>query len=100
MPEIWRLVTPFLITGNGLGLILDPFFLYQNGSQLEVGSTQFTEPGSFLAYIVFVGVVVLVRQDSFQPPSLCLLNLLPFLSLAHNTQYLTYLPVQSSLRGT
>ncbi|KAK6439695.1 hypothetical protein LTR95_004092 [Oleoguttula sp. CCFEE 5521] len=59
-PELWRLVTPFLLTGPKLGLILDPYFLYQYGSELELRSSRFSDPGDFLVYMVFVSVVILV----------------------------------------
>jgi len=60
LPEIWRLVTPFLITGPQLGLILDPYFLYTYGSQLERESARFSQPGDFFTYIAFVCTTILV----------------------------------------
>lgn len=57
-PQIWRLVTAFFITGPRTGIIFDPYFLYQYGSQLELSSSRFTEPGSFLTYIAFNGLVI------------------------------------------
>jgi Derlin-2/3 len=60
LPEIWRLVTPFLLTGPKLGLILDPYFLYTYGSQLETEASRFQQPGDFFTYLVFVAVVILV----------------------------------------
>jgi len=60
VPEIWRLVTPFLLTGPKLGLILDPYFLYTYGSQLETEAARFTQPGDFFMYIVYVAVIILV----------------------------------------
>lgn len=59
-PEIWRVATSFLITGPGLSIILDPYFLYHYGSQLETESPRFTRPGDFFTYIAFVCSVIVV----------------------------------------
>jgi membrane associated rhomboid family serine protease len=59
-PQIWRLVTPFLLTGPGLGLLLDPYFLYTYGSALETEASRFSQPGDFFVYLVFVALVILV----------------------------------------
>ena len=61
-PQIWRLVTPFILTGPKLGLILDPYFLYTYGSQLEMDGAKFPRPGDFFTYVVFVATVILVSQ--------------------------------------
>lgn len=60
IPQIWRLVTSFLVTGPKFGLLMDPYFLFTYGSGLEQGSPRFTEPGSFFIYNVFVMSVILV----------------------------------------
>ena len=60
VPQIWRLVTPFILTGPKLGLLLDPYFLYTYGSQLELEASRFTQPGDFFMYLVFVATVILV----------------------------------------
>ncbi|KAK3070819.1 hypothetical protein LTR53_009771 [Teratosphaeriaceae sp. CCFEE 6253] len=60
LPQIWRLVTPFILTGPKLGLILDPYFLYTYGSQLETEAARFTQPGDFFMYLVFVATVILL----------------------------------------
>lgn len=69
LPEIWRLVTPFLITGPQLGLILDPYFLYTYGSQLELESSRFSQPGDFFTYIAFVCTTILVSPMSRALPA-------------------------------
>jgi hypothetical protein len=61
-PEIWRLVTSFVLTSPGLGIIFDTYFLYTYGSKLEVGSPRFSEPGDFFIYIIFVCTIILVSQ--------------------------------------
>lgn len=59
-PQIWRLVTPFLLTGPKLGILLDPYFLFTYGKALEVGSSRFNQPGDFFTFVAFVCVVILV----------------------------------------
>jgi Derlin-2/3 len=60
IPQVWRLITPFLLTGPKLGLLMDPYFLYTYGSQLEMEASRFTQPGDFAVYIAFVAAVILV----------------------------------------
>ncbi len=69
-PEVWRLVTPFIITGPQLGLLLDPYFLYTYGSALERGSPRFSHPGDFITYLGFVCAVIIVSLP-FVPPFVC-----------------------------
>ena len=59
-PQVWRLVTNFLITGPKLGMILDPYFLYTYCSSLEMTASRFSQPGDFLVYLVFVNLIILV----------------------------------------
>ncbi|KAI5295278.1 hypothetical protein KEM52_001848 [Ascosphaera acerosa] len=59
-PDVWRLVTPFFVASPGVQLLLDLYFLYSYGSQLEKGAVRFATPGSFLVYVLFIGAVVLV----------------------------------------
>lgn len=87
-PQIWRLVTSFFITGPKMGIIFDPYFLYQYGSQLETGSARFSEPGAFFTYIVFNGLVIVVSpRQSFRD------NILLLCLPARATS--KYLPAQS-----
>ncbi|KAF4632353.1 hypothetical protein G7Y89_g5772 [Cudoniella acicularis] len=58
-PQIWRLVTPFLLTGPQLGIIFDTYFLYTYGAKLERASPKFTQPGEFFMYIVFVCTTII-----------------------------------------
>lgn len=86
VPEVWRLVTSFLLTSPKLGLIFDPYFLYTYGSQLETGSPQFSQPGDFFVYLIFQCVVILVSPALF----------ISYCTCQKDTSH--YLPVQSSLR--
>jgi hypothetical protein len=60
VPQVWRLVTAFLITKPKFGIVLDPYFLYQYGSGLERESSRFSQPGDFFVYTVFVGSAIVV----------------------------------------
>ncbi|KIW09537.1 uncharacterized protein PV09_00410 [Verruconis gallopava] len=64
-PQIWRLVSSFLVTGPKFGLLMDPYFLYTYASGLEIGSPRFSEPGSFFVYNVFVMAFILVVCGKF-----------------------------------
>ncbi|KAI0996709.1 hypothetical protein K3495_g11475 [Podosphaera aphanis] len=59
-PQIWRLFTPFLITGKDLSIIFDTYFLYQYGSKLESTSPRFPRPGDFFTYFLFVCSVIII----------------------------------------
>jgi len=58
-PQIWRLVTSFLITSKDLGIIFDTYFLYTYGSKLEMSSPRFTQPGDFFTYLLFICFTIL-----------------------------------------
>jgi Derlin-2/3 len=59
-PEPWRFVTSFLITGSGLSLLFDTYFLYQYLSQLEVGNPRFSRKEDLIWYLTFVSGTILV----------------------------------------
>ncbi|CAL5874112.1 uncharacterized protein PFLUO_LOCUS8399 [Penicillium psychrofluorescens] len=63
--QLWRLVTPFLLTGGNISFLLDLYFLYLYGSSLETGSPRFTEPGAFFTYVVFVASVIMLTAGCF-----------------------------------
>ncbi|KAF2669179.1 DER1-domain-containing protein [Microthyrium microscopicum] len=54
IPEIWRVLSAFCITGSGLGIILDAYFLYTYSSTLELHSPRFREHGSYFVYMAFL----------------------------------------------
>ncbi|KAF7875224.1 hypothetical protein EAF04_002396 [Stromatinia cepivora] len=58
-PQLWRLLTPFLVTGPDLGILFDTYFLYTYGSKLETASPRFSQPGDFLTYVLFVCATIL-----------------------------------------
>lgn len=64
VPQLWRLITPFFLTGPKLGIVLDPYFIYTYGSVLETESSRFSQPGDFLVYLLFIAGVVLVSPRS------------------------------------
>jgi hypothetical protein len=78
-PQIWRLVTSFLMTGKDLSIIFDTYFcmlhfgtgcrmsaiinlstVYTYGSKLETASPRFSQPGDFMTYLLFVCFTILV----------------------------------------
>ncbi|KAF2004529.1 hypothetical protein P154DRAFT_459229 [Amniculicola lignicola CBS 123094] len=69
VPQLWRLVTPFLITKPKFSILLDPYFLYQYGSGLETESTRFSQPGDFFIYTAFICAVV-VRHIAVTVPGI------------------------------
>ncbi|KAK5167363.1 uncharacterized protein LTR77_007062 [Saxophila tyrrhenica] len=60
VPQIWRLVTNFLITGPKFGMILDPYFVFTYASSLETAASRFSQPGDFSIYLAFVSVIILL----------------------------------------
>lgn len=64
IPQVWRLVTSFLITGPKLGMIMDPFFLYQYSSKLEKGNPRFGTTAAYAVYCFFIWFVILVSRCS------------------------------------
>ncbi|KAG9658270.1 hypothetical protein KCU95_g19937, partial [Aureobasidium melanogenum] len=60
VPQVWRLVTAFLITGPKLSLILDPYFLFTYCKALEVDSGRFSQPGDLFVALVFICSVILL----------------------------------------
>lgn len=77
-PQIWRFLTTFLLSGPQLGIILDPYFVYQYLSQIESGNPKFQRKEDVLWYLITVSGFILVG------PSLC-----AFCSLhtAHNAKH-------------
>ena len=65
LPQVWRFVTPFFITGPKFGLLMDPYFLWTYSSQLELEASRFSQPGDFFTYIIFVCSVILVSLAHF-----------------------------------
>ncbi|KAF3479603.1 uncharacterized protein GIQ15_06579 [Arthroderma uncinatum] len=65
LPQLWRLTTPFLLTGGGLGFFLDLYFLYSYASDIEVNSPRFSGPGDFVTYVIFVAIVILLTAGFY-----------------------------------
>lgn len=63
-PQIWRFATSFLITGSGLGLVFDTYFLYSYLSQMEVGNPRFPRKEDLIWYLVFVCGTILVSSHA------------------------------------
>jgi Derlin-2/3 len=58
-PQIWRLVTSFLLSGPKIGLIIHPMWAYQNLSQLETGHPKFPRKEDVLYYLMTVGCFII-----------------------------------------
>lgn len=58
VPELWRLVSCFLLTGPQLQILMDPYFLYLYASKIEIETLP--APGDFFIYTVFVSAVITV----------------------------------------
>jgi len=86
VPEIWRLVTPFLITGPQLGLIFDPYFLFTYGKALETGSVYLNQPGDFFTYLVFVCAVIVLIAGFLMQQVLFLQPLILALAYTHSQE--------------
>lgn len=86
IPELWRLITPFLITGPKFGILMDTYFLYTYCSGLETGSPRFSEAGSFFVYLMFIMGVILVSQCF--PPGV---------QYQYNDLHTSNLPAQSAI---
>jgi Derlin-2/3 len=78
-PQLWRVVTAFLITKPKFAILLDPYFLYQYGSSIERESSRFSQPGDFFVYTMFVGSVIVATAGGI----LNTYTFLPALSLAY-----------------
>ncbi|KFA61282.1 hypothetical protein S40285_05508 [Stachybotrys chlorohalonatus IBT 40285] len=61
-PQVWRLVTSFLITGPKLGLIFDTYLLYQYLSQIEAGHPRFQRREDVAWYLMFISGVILMTD--------------------------------------
>lgn len=100
-PGIWRPFTAFFLSTPKLGIILDPYFVYQYLTQLEVASPRFPRKEDVLWYLLTVGTMIIVSSSllpilvfqglSFLPyPSFC--TLFPFLCSHQCTCTSAYLP--------
>jgi Derlin-2/3 len=99
LPEVWRFISPFFITGPQFGLLMDPYFLWTYSSQLELEATRFSQPGDFFTYITFVCSVIVVSCGNLSQ-HIDMHRLLPiFLSFGTPTS-LTARPVYLSCDGS
>ncbi|KAI1611918.1 Der1-like family-domain-containing protein [Exophiala viscosa] len=59
-PELWRILSSFLLTGGGLSFLFDLYFMFTYASGLELTSSRFSQPGDFFTYVLFLATVILV----------------------------------------
>ncbi|KAJ9495773.1 hypothetical protein LTR99_010683 [Exophiala xenobiotica] len=58
-PELWRLISSFILTGGGFSFVFDLYFMFTYASGLELNSPRFSQPGDFFTYVAFVATVIL-----------------------------------------
>ena len=59
-PQIWRVATAFMLTGPGIGLIFDTYFLYVYLVQFEVGNPRFKYKEDLIWFLLVVCGTILV----------------------------------------
>lgn len=59
-PQVWRIVTCFLITFPNLGILFDTFHMYMYMSQLERGHPRLSRREDFVWYLTFVSGTILI----------------------------------------
>lgn len=64
VPQLWRLITPFLLTGNGFSALWDLYMFWTYATGLELNSPRFTQPGDFCTYVIFVATTILVSSPT------------------------------------
>lgn len=76
-PQIWRLVTSFLLSSPQLGIVMDTYFVFQYASQLETTHPKFGRKEDFLWYLVFCGAVIIVSRPRNKHKLFCSCPALP-----------------------
>lgn len=76
-PAIHRLFTSFLLTGPGLGVLFETYFVYSYLSQIEKSNPKFSRKEDLLWYLMFVGGVIIVGLPCSRIPSVYI-SLPPF----------------------
>ncbi|KAJ5541966.1 hypothetical protein N7535_004385 [Penicillium sp. DV-2018c] len=62
-PQIYRLVTPFLLTGPRLDFVFDLYFIYHYGGAVERSMAT----GEFFVYLLFVAFNLMVPHTCLLP---------------------------------
>ncbi|RYO92548.1 hypothetical protein DL766_002371 [Monosporascus sp. MC13-8B] len=64
-PAVHRLVTSFLLTGPGLSVLFETYFIYSYLSQVEKGNSKFSKREDLVWYLMFVGGVIITLNQIF-----------------------------------
>ncbi|KAM7196521.1 Der1-like family domain containing protein [Naviculisporaceae sp. PSN 640] len=64
-PEIWRLATNFWLSSPKLGIVMDPYFVFQYLSQLETSNPRFPNKEDVLWYLITVGGIIIALNRAF-----------------------------------
>ena len=62
LPQLWRFITPFLLTGGGFNALWDMYMFWTYTTELELSSPRFTQPGDFATYVFFIASSVMVSH--------------------------------------
>jgi len=61
--QVWRLITSFLLSGPGLSVLMDPFFLFKYASDCE--RMKLSRKGDFTVFLLFVGSIIIFLNTFF-----------------------------------
>lgn len=73
-PQVWRLLSSFILTGGGFSFVFDLYFMWIYGTGLELNSPRFTQPGDFFTYVAFVASIIYVSPRT--PLAFCITPLI------------------------
>ncbi|EPE02930.1 der1-like family protein [Ophiostoma piceae UAMH 11346] len=59
-PQIWRLVTGFMMTSPKLSIVMDPYFLFSYLKQIEVGNPRFPRREDMIWYLVCIASFIMI----------------------------------------
>ena len=88
-PGIHRFVTSFLLTGPGLSVLFDTYFVFTYLSQLEKNNSKFTRKEDLIWYLMFVGTIIIVGPT--KSPALCTRDPMQVPSYSIPVYYYTHL---------
>ncbi|KAI1799963.1 Der1-like family-domain-containing protein [Daldinia bambusicola] len=64
-PALYLIVTSFLLTGSGMSVLFDTYFIFTYLSQLETGNSKFSKKEDMIWYLFFLACVILPLNAFF-----------------------------------
>ncbi|KAI1468555.1 Der1-like family-domain-containing protein [Daldinia caldariorum] len=64
-PALYLIVTSFLLTGSGMSVLFDTYFIFNYLSQLETGNSKFSKKEDMIWYLFFLACVILPLNAFF-----------------------------------